>query len=94
MLLWNIFDIVIIILCLYNLYGVENNNFSIDWAKEVEKEIQTQTNMILEINKQKDDFNALESSLIEMTVLQKINSQTKKTIIYRIGRWRKNKKWE
>jgi len=68
-------DIITVSLCLYNLYILENDEFSMDWAKEVEKELQVEANMTLEKMQKKNMFHSLELSLQEVRELQKKNPQ-------------------
>jgi len=42
--LQNMLDIVTISLCLHDMCILENDEFSMDWAKEVEKELQVEAN--------------------------------------------------
>jgi len=43
----NLPDIVTASLCLHNLCILENDEFSMDWAKEAEKELQIEANLSL-----------------------------------------------
>lgn len=60
-------------LCLHNLYIVKNNEFFIDWTKEIEKELQTGQYVI----KKK---NAISRYVSRSRIITKINERVTKDI--------------
>jgi len=59
--------------------SMHSREFSMDWANEVEKELQIETNLTLGRMHKKDMFYALETSLQEMKELQKRNPKAEDT---------------
>jgi hypothetical protein len=81
----NLLGIVTACLCLHNVCIIENDEFSLDRVKEVEKELQTKANMSLGKMQQVDMFNSQESLSREMKELQKANPEAEETPFIKSG---------
>ena len=77
--LWNVPDIVTVVLCLHNLCIIEKDEFNMEWAVDAEKDLQDNVNRSLGNLQNIDMFKALETSLREIRELQKVNPEAEET---------------
>ena len=75
----NVPDIVTASFCLHNLCIIQKDEFNMEWAVDVEKDLQEETNMSFGNLQNIDMFKVLEASLREMRELQKINPEAEET---------------
>ena len=75
----NVPDIVTASLSLHNLCIIQKDEFNMEWAVDVEKDLQEETNMSFGNLQNIDMFKVLEASLREMRELQKINPEAEET---------------